>query len=166
MIFSASIHANKNADFSWNFCKLSKWLEMVWLCVSVLSVAIQIPILVRGHPLSTYSKFSEKLTFLNHWYAHMRVRIRGLEMLVFRKNLGTYLMYDPLQLRAFTISAKFQSLQQPRAFTIPASPVITNKLTWAISSSHKALITFNHDALNTCFRLSWVLGKCCINNRP
>ena len=33
----------------------------------------------RGHPLSTYAKFSEK-------------PIRGLEMLVFRKILRTYLM--------------------------------------------------------------------------
>ena len=46
----------------------------------------------RGNPLSTYAKFSEKLTFLTLWYAHVSVRIRGLEMLVFRKNLRTYLM--------------------------------------------------------------------------
>ena len=37
-----------------------------------------------GYPLSTYAKFSEKLTFL--------VRIRWLEMLVFQKILHTYLM--------------------------------------------------------------------------
>ena len=49
---------------------------------------------IRGYPLSTFAKFSEKLTFLTRWYAH-RVRIRGLEMLVFRKNLGTYLMDNP-----------------------------------------------------------------------
>ena len=48
-----------------------------------------------GHPLSTYAKFSEKLTFLTPWNAHVRVRIRGLEMLVFRKNLRTYLMDSP-----------------------------------------------------------------------
>ena len=44
---------------------------------------------VRGHPLSTYPKFSEKLTFLT-------VRIRGLEMLVFRKILRTYVIDGPL----------------------------------------------------------------------
>ena len=49
----------------------------------------------RGHPLSTYAKFSEKLTFLTPWYAHVPVRIRGLEMLVFREILRTYLMDDP-----------------------------------------------------------------------
>ena len=51
---------------------------------------------IRGHPLSTYAKFSEKLTFLTPWYAHIRVPIRGLEMLVFRKILRTYLMDNPL----------------------------------------------------------------------
>ena len=39
--------------------------------------------LFRGHPLCTYAKFSEKLTFLTPRYAHVRARIRGLEMLVF-----------------------------------------------------------------------------------
>ena len=46
---------------------------------------------VWGHPLSTLVKFSEKLTFLAPWDAHVRVRIRRLEMLVFRKILCTYL---------------------------------------------------------------------------
>ena len=41
-----------------------------------------------------YAKFSEKLLFLTPSYAHVRVRIRGLEMLV-RKILRTYLMDDP-----------------------------------------------------------------------
>ena len=27
----------------------------------------------RGHPLSMYAKFSEKLTFLPPWFAHVRV---------------------------------------------------------------------------------------------
>ena len=42
----------------------------------------------RGHPLSTYAKFSEKLK--------KHVCIRGSEMLVFRKILRTYLMGDPI----------------------------------------------------------------------
>ena len=50
---------------------------------------------VWSHPLSTYAKFSEQLTFLTPWYVHVRVRIRGLEMLVFRKILRTYLMDEP-----------------------------------------------------------------------
>ena len=48
----------------------------------------------RGHALSTYAKFYEKLTFLATWYAHALVRIRGLEMLVFPKILRMYLMDD------------------------------------------------------------------------
>ena len=51
---------------------------------------------LRDHRLSTYVKFSEKLIFLTLWYTHVRVCIRGLEMLVFRKILRTYLMDDPL----------------------------------------------------------------------
>ena len=52
-------------------------------------------VLPWGHPLSAYAKFSEKVIFLTPWYAHVRVRIRGLEMLIFRKMLRTYLMDDP-----------------------------------------------------------------------
>ena len=51
--------------------------------------------ILRAHPLSTYAKFSEELTFLTPWYAHVRLPIRGLEMLVFRKILRTYVMNDP-----------------------------------------------------------------------
>ena len=40
-----------------------------------------------GHPLSTYAKFSEKLTFLTPWYAHVQV---------FRKILRTYWMDGPV----------------------------------------------------------------------
>ena len=52
-------------------------------------------VFIWGHPLSTYAKFSEKLTFPTPWYAHVRVRIRGLEILAFRKILRTYLIDDP-----------------------------------------------------------------------
>ena len=45
---------------------------------------------LKDHPYNTYAKFSEKLTFLTSWYAHVCVRIRELEMLVFRKILRTY----------------------------------------------------------------------------
>ena len=41
--------------------------------------------------LSKDAKFSEKLTFLTHSYANECVRIKGKEMLVFRKILRTYL---------------------------------------------------------------------------
>ena len=49
----------------------------------------------RGHPFSMYAKFCEKLTFLTPYYVHVRVRIRRLEVLVFRKILRTYLMDNP-----------------------------------------------------------------------
>ena len=63
------------------------------VCSSALNAAFQT--LHRGHPLSAYTKFSEKLIFLTPWYAHVHVGIRGLEMLVFRKILRTYLMDGP-----------------------------------------------------------------------
>ena len=47
-------------------------------------------------PSIKYAKFSEKQTFLTPWYVQVCVRIRGLEMLVFRKMLRTYLMDDHL----------------------------------------------------------------------
>ena len=34
-------------------------------------------ITIWNHSFSTYANFSEKLTFLIPWYAHLRVRIRG-----------------------------------------------------------------------------------------
>ena len=52
-------------------------------------------------PLSTYAKFSEKLTFLNPRYAHVGVRIRRLEMLVFRRILRTYLIDGPFEIVAY-----------------------------------------------------------------
>ena len=48
--------------------------------------------MLRGHPLVTYAKFSEKLTFLTPRYAHVRMRIRGLEIIVSWKILRTHLM--------------------------------------------------------------------------
>ena len=44
----------------------------------------------RGHPFSTYAKFSGKLALLTPWYAPVRVRIRGDEMLAFQKILRTH----------------------------------------------------------------------------
>ena len=40
---------------------------------------------VRDYLFCTYTHFSEKLAFLTSWYAHVRVRIRELEILVFEK---------------------------------------------------------------------------------
>ena len=50
---------------------------------------------LRGHLLSAHAKFYEELTSLTIWYAHVRVRIRGLEILLFRKIMCTHLMDDP-----------------------------------------------------------------------
>ena len=42
----------------------------------------------RYHSFSTYAKFSKKLIILAPLYAHVRVRIRGQEMLVFSENFA------------------------------------------------------------------------------
>ena len=57
--------------------------------LQIEAVISKISKVLRSHPLSTYAKFLEKLTFLT-----VRVRIRGLEILVFLKILCTYLMDD------------------------------------------------------------------------
>ena len=85
----------------------------------------------RGHPLSTYEKLSEKLTFLTPWYAHARVRIRGLEMLVFWNILRTYLMDGPL---VFVYISARQSVHYPilRQCSISISPekVMKQNIFW------------------------------------
>ena len=53
---------------------------------------------IRDHPVSTYTKFSEKLTFLTPRYAHVPVRIKRFRNNGFPKNLRTYSMDDPLRL--------------------------------------------------------------------
>ena len=62
----------------------------------ILNCFLRLELWVRGHPLSMHTKFSEKLTFLTPWYAHLRGRIRELEILVFQKILRTYLMAVPV----------------------------------------------------------------------
>ena len=49
-------------------------------------------LLIKGSSLNYVRKIFRKTNFLTPWYAHVRVRIRGLEMLVFRKILRTYLL--------------------------------------------------------------------------
>ena len=47
------------------------------------------------HPSGMHAKFPEKLTFLTRCYAQMCVRIRGKEIIAFRKILRTYYVDDP-----------------------------------------------------------------------
>ena len=50
---------------------------------------------VKGSSIKYVRRIFRKTNISTRWYAHLRVRIRGLEMLVFRKILCTYLMDDP-----------------------------------------------------------------------
>ena len=69
-------------------------LNMINLCAGWIDetkkwgIVLTVLVYERDHSFSTYAKFSEKLTFLTPWYA-VRVRIRGQEILVFRKILRT-----------------------------------------------------------------------------
>ena len=74
-----------------------------------------------------YTKFSEKLTFLTPWYTHVRVRIKGLDMLVSRKILRTYLMDDPRALSAVNYFHKIIDLNawQSSEYVSAEGPSIT-----------------------------------------
>ena len=49
-----------------------------------------------GSSIKYVRKIFRKITFLTSWYAPVRVRIRGVEMLVFRKNFAYVLNRRPL----------------------------------------------------------------------
>ena len=72
---------------------------------------------VRVHPLSRYKNFSEKLKFLTPRYTHVRVRIRGLEMLVLRKILRVYLMDGPLMI-SLQIKVSLKNLNKISFYTM------------------------------------------------
>ena len=74
----------------------SKWPVVIWFCLVSRNITKnynrqssltkwrislvlywQISFTIRDHSFSTYTKFSEKLTFLTPWYAQVRFRIRG-----------------------------------------------------------------------------------------
>ena len=70
---------------------------------------------LRGHPLSMYAKFSKKLPFLTPWYAHVRVRIRGVRNVSFSENFAYVLNGWPL---IVTFQLKYsQELNVIPAFT-------------------------------------------------
>ena len=58
--------------------------------MAILSLRETSDITIRDLSFSTDAKFSEKLIFLTPWFAHVRVRSRGLKMLDFRKILRMY----------------------------------------------------------------------------
>ena len=61
----------------------------------------------QGSSIKYVRKIYRK-AFLTPWYIHVRVRIRGLEMLAFRKILRMYLMIGPLQEIRNLISSRYQ----------------------------------------------------------
>ena len=62
---------------------------------------------LRDHLFSTFTNFSGKQAFLTSWYTHIRVRIRGWEILVFRKVFADILNEWVLHF-ALNISKKYE----------------------------------------------------------
>ena len=62
--------------YIFHWCWLKHFTKNVvshtWHWLLLLSFS-QTPPWITDHPLSTYAKFSEKLTFLTPWYAHVRI---------------------------------------------------------------------------------------------
>ena len=109
--------------------------------------------LIRGYPFSIYAKFSEKLTFLTPWYAHVRVRIRGLEILIFRKILRTHLMDDQLNdVRPMLHSPKNHSKQCRSIDWFLHEFSIA--LIWLNNALHQILLFLVCKALE--FMISWI----------
>ena len=74
--------------------KVLLWYSMIWIYL-ILRASWYIFYFEKGIIHEYVRKFCKKLTFLTSWYAHVRVRISGSEMLVFRNILPTYSMNDP-----------------------------------------------------------------------
>ena len=143
---------------------VSKTSFQALACIQLRLVLTMMEIIIRGHPLSTYAKFSEKLTMLTPWYAYVRVRIRGLEMLVFRKILRTYLMdhYLPdfFKRKHFSICSISAGSNLPQPGTLSCfeifslgHPVIifTQISKKSIVSLHPVLaFRLTHDSLHNC----------------
>ena len=125
-------------------------------------------------------KFSKNLTFLTSWYAHVRVRIRGLEMLVFQNILRTYLMDGPYLLFIETRSKETQSVHNKKAYMYNSHTCIITKknpnflytvwlfevlVAYRISKNsgwfqekNGNCWNFNHESLMLCIKI-WIFPK-------
>ena len=72
------------------------WYCMIWMYLFLSASYLEILfILKRRSFIITHAWFSGKLTFLTPRYAHICVRIKRSEKLLFRNILPTYFMNDP-----------------------------------------------------------------------
>ena len=79
----------------------ARFLRYVWLFYNIMhervkTYIMKTSLILRGHPLSTYIKFSEKLTFLTPWYAHVRCAYQEVKSVSFSENFAYVLNGWPL----------------------------------------------------------------------
>ena len=74
-----SVNSNTTRSINW-ICSSDTRITPRWFSICF----------IEDRSFSAQAKFSENLTFLTPWHADVRVRIRGEEMLIFRKSFRTY----------------------------------------------------------------------------
>ena len=74
-----SVNSNTTRPINW-ICSSDTRITPRWFSICFIG----------DRSFSAQAKFSENLTFLTPWHADVRVRIRGKEMLIFRKSFRTY----------------------------------------------------------------------------
>ena len=104
----------------------------------------------RGQPLTTYAKFVEKLTFLSPWYAHVRVHIRVLEILVFWKIFACVDMDEPKNDQRCDKMQTFSSatISDMKVFAVPMLKKKPEKVT-AHAGTNNALKTWKPWSFDT-----------------
>ena len=86
--------------------------RIIWQSRSIFGFADIFVSAIRGHPLSTYAKFSEKLTFLTPWYAQvLLVQMDILLKLAFYAWLYTFFISNPQSKNAFRMFQLFSIKQ-------------------------------------------------------
>ena len=94
----------------------------VALLLLTISYSWMVYISLTGHPLSTYAKFSEKLTYLTPWYEHVRglfVRIKSMQLGFsgFSKHVSCLMrLFRQYELQnVLMVSSSMQTLKFPRS---------------------------------------------------
>ena len=88
---------------------------------------------LRGHPLSTYATFSEKLTFLTPWYAHVRA-YQGVRNVSFSENIAYVRNGWSLIRSVATAKQKYREEKRSKKINDQKS-IVTNKLEEVILKS-------------------------------
>ena len=109
----------------------------------------------RNHSFNMCATFSKKLTFLTPWYAHVRVRIRRLEMLILRKIYHLSVCIIDLVLVILVLFRLDLCIVKPKVFKFLSLKFL---YVYINSNAWKSMITFDINDLAqpafTCSKLS------------